>query len=49
MTGEEEEDVHQELKGVKLYIKRGEREFSDGMLGHVKLLSHRQTSAERLG
>lgn len=30
-----------ELKGIKLFIKHGERDFSTGMLGHAKLLSHK--------
>ncbi|KAJ7173599.1 hypothetical protein C8R46DRAFT_1348226 [Mycena filopes] len=41
-TGEEDEDVTLELKGAKLYIKRGEdAPFSGGMPGHLKLLSHK--------
>lgn len=48
VTGEEEEDVELELKGVKLFVKRGEKSFSDGMLGHVKLLSNRTTLDERI-
>ncbi|OBZ74081.1 hypothetical protein A0H81_06264 [Grifola frondosa] len=48
VTGEEDEDVSAELKGAKLFIKRGEREFSDGILGHVKLLAHRESGAQRL-
>jgi hypothetical protein len=47
-TGEEDEDVALELKGVKLYIKRGEESFSGGMTGHIKLLSHKTSSAKRL-
>ncbi|KAJ6485820.1 hypothetical protein C8R45DRAFT_1098575 [Mycena sanguinolenta] len=47
-TGEEDEDVALELKGVKLYIKRGEDNFSSGMMGHIKLLSHKTTSTKRL-
>ncbi|KAJ7272559.1 hypothetical protein B0H12DRAFT_585819 [Mycena haematopus] len=47
-TGEEDENVALELKGVKLYIKRGEDNFSGGMVGHVKLLSHKTTSAKRI-
>ena len=49
MTGEENEDVTSELKGVKLFIKRGDKEFADGIFGHVKYLSHRDTKEERLG
>jgi len=48
ITGEEEEDVELELKGVKLFVKRGNKSFSDGMLGHVKLLSNRTTLDERI-
>lgn len=48
ITGEEDEDVRHELRGVKLFVKRGDKEFSDGILGHVKLLSRRETSEERL-
>jgi hypothetical protein len=48
ITGEEEEDVELEQKGVKLYVKRGDRPFGDGMLGHVKLLSNRTTGEERI-
>lgn len=48
LTGEENEDVELELKGAKLYIKRGDKPFSDGMLGHIKLLSNKSTLDERL-
>lgn len=48
ITGEENEDVELELKGVKLYVKRGNRPFSDGMVGHIKLLSDKETLEERL-
>lgn len=48
VTGEEEEDVQQELKGVKLFIKRGNKPFASGMVGHLKLLSDRKTLKERL-
>lgn len=37
-----------ELKGVKLYVKRGEKPFSDGVTGHVKLLSNKATLDERI-
>ncbi|KAJ6581134.1 hypothetical protein B0H19DRAFT_494867 [Mycena capillaripes] len=47
-TGEEEEDIALELKGVKLYVKRGEDNFSGGMIGHIKLLSHKTTLSKRL-
>ncbi|KAF9465611.1 hypothetical protein BDZ94DRAFT_1159842 [Collybia nuda] len=48
LTGEENEDVELELKGAKLFIKRGNKPFSDGMLGHIKLLSNKSTLDERL-
>lgn len=38
-----------ELRGARLFVKRGEHEFSTGMLGHLKLLAHKTESAERLG
>lgn len=41
ITGEEEEEVESELKGVKLFMKRGERDFSTGMLGRAKLLTQK--------
>ncbi|KAI3600696.1 hypothetical protein WG66_014193 [Moniliophthora roreri] len=47
VTGEEEEDVVSDLKGVKLFVKRGPREFTGGMLGHVKLLSSRNKNTVR--
>ncbi|KAJ6561209.1 hypothetical protein DFH09DRAFT_1160775 [Mycena vulgaris] len=48
LTGEEEEDVTLELKGVKLFVKRGDDNFSGGMVGHIKLLSHRTNLSKRL-
>ncbi|KAF9529018.1 hypothetical protein CPB83DRAFT_906497 [Crepidotus variabilis] len=48
VTGEEEEEVEMELKNVKLYIKRGNKNFGEGIPGHLKLLSHRTTLEERL-
>ena len=48
MTGEEEEEVACELKGAKVFIKRGERDFCEGILGHAKLLKHKATGAERI-
>ncbi|KIK83440.1 hypothetical protein PAXRUDRAFT_703745 [Paxillus rubicundulus Ve08.2h10] len=38
VTGEEDETVVAELKGVKLFTKRGRKEFTDGMYGHIKIL-----------
>lgn len=40
-TGEEDEDVEAELKGVKLFLKRGRKEFTDGMYGHIKILTQK--------
>ncbi|KAH9926989.1 uncharacterized protein B0H18DRAFT_1118729 [Fomitopsis serialis] len=48
VTGEEDEEVRAEVKGAKIFIKRGESDFGDGIFGHVKLLSHRETADERL-
>ncbi|RPD58947.1 hypothetical protein L226DRAFT_108852 [Lentinus tigrinus ALCF2SS1-7] len=48
VTGEEDEDVSSELKGAKVFIKRGERDFCEGILGNVKLLKHKKTGAERI-
>ncbi|KAJ7132179.1 hypothetical protein C8R44DRAFT_44260 [Mycena epipterygia] len=48
LTGEEEEDVTLDLKGVKLFVKRGDDNFSGGMVGHIKLLSHKKTLSKRL-
>jgi hypothetical protein len=47
-TGEEGEELEQEVKGVKLFVKRGNKPFASGMVGHLKLLSDRNTKAERL-
>ncbi|KAF8555682.1 hypothetical protein OG21DRAFT_1602762 [Imleria badia] len=43
LTGEEDETVEAELKGVKLFVKRGRKEFTDGMYGHVKILTRKST------
>ncbi|KAK0215829.1 hypothetical protein EDD85DRAFT_962616 [Armillaria nabsnona] len=48
LTGEEDEEVASDIKGVRLYIKRGERDFTSGMLGHVKLLSNKTSENQRL-
>ena len=48
MTGEEDEEVVLEQKGVKLYTKRGDKPFSEGVVGHMKLLSNRTTHEERI-
>jgi len=47
-TGEEDEDVELELKGVKLFIKRGQKDFTDGIIGNIKLLSHKTKQEGRL-
>lgn len=49
VTGEEDEEVKAEVKGTKVFIKRGTSDFGNGILGHVKLLSHRETAEQRLG
>lgn len=43
LTGEEDETVEAELKGVKLFVKRGRKEFTDGMYGHIKILTQKST------
>ncbi|KIK56996.1 hypothetical protein GYMLUDRAFT_247270 [Collybiopsis luxurians FD-317 M1] len=48
VTGEEDEDVRHELKGVKLFVKRGSQDFSSGVLGQVKYLADRKTENERV-
>ncbi len=48
VTGEEDENVANELKGAKVFIKRGERDFCEGILGNVRLLKHKDTGAERI-
>lgn len=39
VTGEEDESVSSELKGVKIFIKRGRKEFTNGNFGHIKVLT----------
>ena len=48
MTGEEEEEVEMELKGAKVFVKRGSRDFCEGILGNVKLLKRRDSGEERV-
>jgi len=48
VTGEEEEETEYELKGLKLFVKRGDQNFSGGMIGHIKLLSDKNTQVQRL-
>jgi hypothetical protein len=40
--------VESELKGVKLFVKRGNKGFTGGMPGHIKLLSRSGSDDERL-
>jgi hypothetical protein len=37
-----------ELKNVKLFTKRGNKPFTEGVVGHLKLLADRTTLEERL-
>lgn len=46
VTGEEGEEVWAELKGAKLFVKRGAREFSGGVLGRVRVLSKHDSESE---
>ncbi|KAI0664495.1 hypothetical protein C8Q70DRAFT_905647, partial [Cubamyces menziesii] len=48
LTGEEDESAVAEVKGAKVLIKRGERDFCEGILGHAKLLRHKDTGRERI-
>ncbi|KAF5316744.1 hypothetical protein D9619_006779 [Psilocybe cf. subviscida] len=48
VTGEEGEQVEMELKGLKLFVKRGSSAFSEGILGQIKLLSNLETQEQRL-
>lgn len=48
LTGEEDEDVEAEIKGAKVFIKRGNRDFCEGILGNVKLLKHKETGDHRI-
>ncbi|KAF8638758.1 hypothetical protein AX17_001974 [Amanita inopinata Kibby_2008] len=48
VTGEENETVELELKGAKLFIKRGDKPFSGGMVGHFKLLAGKENTGKRL-
>ncbi|KAG6381755.1 hypothetical protein JVT61DRAFT_360 [Boletus reticuloceps] len=41
LSGEEDETIQAELKGVKLFVKRGRKEFTDGMYGHIKILAQK--------
>ena len=48
LTGEEDEDAEMEIKGAKVFIKRGNSEFCEGILGNVKLLKHKETGEQRI-
>ncbi|KAI0766159.1 hypothetical protein BD413DRAFT_156647 [Trametes elegans] len=48
LTGEEDESVVAELKGAKVFIKRGDHEFCEGILGNVRLLKHKESGRERI-
>jgi len=47
VTGEEDESVSAELRGVKLFVKRGRKEFTDGNFGHIKILTHNERTRLR--
>ncbi|KAM5534473.1 hypothetical protein V8D89_011805 [Ganoderma adspersum] len=47
-TGEEDEEIETEIKGAKVFIKRGNRDFCEGILGNVKLLKHKETGDHRI-
>ncbi|KAF8643008.1 hypothetical protein AX16_009253 [Volvariella volvacea WC 439] len=48
VTGEEDEDVETELKSIKLFVNRGNKGFSGGVLGNLKVLSDRKTLGRRM-
>ncbi|KAI1790265.1 hypothetical protein LXA43DRAFT_1017215 [Ganoderma leucocontextum] len=48
LTGEEDEEVGREMKGAKVFIKRGDRDFCEGILGNVKFLKHKETGEHRI-
>ncbi|KAL4263307.1 RanBD1 domain-containing protein [Pleurotus pulmonarius] len=48
ITGEEDEEPALELKNIKLFVKRGKKNFSNGMIGSIKLLANKSTNSERL-
>ncbi|KAL4062491.1 hypothetical protein J3A83DRAFT_1435486 [Scleroderma citrinum] len=47
VTGEEDETITAELKAAKLFIKRGKKEFTNGMYGHIKILSLKPDLSEK--
>lgn len=48
VTGEELEIVESELRGLKLFMKRGDKPFASGMVGVAKILKEKKSGAERL-
>lgn len=48
VTGEELEIVQSELRGLKLFMKRGDKPFASGMVGVAKILKEKKSGAERL-
>ncbi|KAI4294685.1 hypothetical protein K525DRAFT_274106 [Schizophyllum commune Loenen D] len=47
-TGEEDEDATLEIRAVRLYTKRGSKGFSEGVVGTMKVLRHKETQKQRL-
>jgi len=47
VTSKEDEFVSAELRGVKLFVKRGRKEFMDGNFGHIKILTHNERTRLR--
>ncbi|KAL1740905.1 hypothetical protein HDZ31DRAFT_67455 [Schizophyllum fasciatum] len=47
-TGEEDEEPTSEIRGVRLYTKHGAKGFSDGVVGTMKVLRHKETQKQRL-
>ncbi|KAJ7065343.1 hypothetical protein C8F01DRAFT_741437 [Mycena amicta] len=47
-TGEEDESALLSLRGLTLFVKRGDAAFSSGVAGTLKLLSHKTSGAKRL-
>ncbi|KAL1727397.1 hypothetical protein EV714DRAFT_167792, partial [Schizophyllum commune] len=47
-TGEEDEDATVEIRAIRLYTKRGSKGFSEGIVGTMKVLRHKETQKQRL-
>ncbi|KAL1751003.1 hypothetical protein FB107DRAFT_251759 [Schizophyllum commune] len=47
-TGEEDEDATLEIRAIRLYTKRGSKGFSEGLVGTMKVLRHKETQKQRL-